>query len=215
MAESRADDIPRALERAWADIHWRHPEVPHVIVVMATMTERRHLRSGHLLSSGWSPGPHGLAELVVSERLVGLDGKTVLGALLHEAAHGLTVARGVDDLSGSDHRYHTVGYRSAAADLGLDCQRDKRMGWSVTEVPRPLAARYRGTIRRLAAAMTSDPKSHPGAGAAAEQWGDGPSSTAYALLMCPCGRRIRMSLGVLARGPVLCRICGDEFAPVV
>lgn len=201
------------MERAWADIHWRHEDVPHIIAVMATAGDKRHPRRGHLLSSTWEPGPHGVAELVVARRVTELDGRALLEALLHEAAHGLAWARDVADLSGRAGLYHTAGYRTAATELGLTCRRDRATGWSLTEMPRPLLARNRGTVRRLGAALASaGDVDHVGADRSP---GEVSLPAAYALLMCPCGRRIRMSLGVLARGPVVCRICGDEFAPVL
>lgn len=198
MAEPKSDHLSRVLERAWAEIHWRHPEVPHVIAVVGRSVNGRRPRVGHLLSSSWEPGPHGVAELVVYERLFEFGATAVLGALLHEAAHGLAAARGVDDSSGHGGRYHTADYRSMATELGLDCRRDRRAGWSVTEVPSELAARYRGVVRRLS--MVAGP--------------DRPSPTVSTVLRCLCGRSVGVSLGVLARGSVLCRVCGGEFTPV-
>ena len=214
-AESRVDAVLKALERAWAEIHWRHPDVPHVVAEMASASDGRQVRCGHLVSGRWLRPDGGLTELLVDSECLGLEPRGVLGALLHEAAHGVASVRGIRDVSESG-RYHNARYRALALELGLDCARSSSSGWSFTEVPDSLAARYRGTVRRLAIALGSLSRTQalPAPGRPGGRPGE-PASSAYALLMCPCDRRIRMSLGVLAQGPILCQVCGDEFAPVV
>ena len=63
----------------------------------------------------------------------------VLGTLLHEAAHGLAQARGIQDTS-RQGRYHNRRYATLARELGLEVTSVQPIGWSATTVPDPTAA---------------------------------------------------------------------------
>ena len=99
-----------ALERAWARIRARHPEVPPVVVVIGAGSGQTWLKLGHFAAERWQvpdlPGDGALedaegetaaverASRPLHEVFIGRRGLSrgpggVTETLLHEAAHGL------------------------------------------------------------------------------------------------------------------------------
>ena len=81
------------------------------------------------------------------------------------------------------------------------------IGWSATTVPDATAALYRGEVRRLDAALVAFRYTEGGG-----RGGRGSSNNGLSA-RCECGRRIRVSVAVLAAGPITCGVCGADFAP--
>src|SRR6266705_1093111 len=106
-----ASRVVAALEHAWAAIGAQHPEVPEVVVVVASGSDPRgtRLTLGHFAAGRWqltSPGkPADRPEVLVGGEGLRRGPVDVLGTLLHEAAHGLAHARGIADTS-RQGRYH-------------------------------------------------------------------------------------------------------------
>jgi hypothetical protein len=143
-----------ALERTWEDIRRHHPDVPPVVVAIGSGTLRERagqVRLGHFAAGRWHAEGHELPELFVGGEGLERGANELLGTLLHEAAHGLASARGVQDTS-RQGRYHSGRYRALAQELGLEVKRTGSIGWSDTTVLPETERRYRAALHRLSAA---------------------------------------------------------------
>jgi hypothetical protein len=118
-----ASRLIAALEHAWSAIRSHHPEVPQVVIVVASGSDARsrRLNLGHFAAGRWqlTNQPTDRAEVLVSGEGLHRGPVDVLGTLLHEAAHGLAYARKISDTS-RQGRYHNRCYATLARELGLD-----------------------------------------------------------------------------------------------
>ena len=132
--------IIAALERAWAAIQDRHPDVPDVVIVTGAGSNQKGTPEGYRLRGHHWPerwvleGRDGqrTPELFVAGELLSAGGRAVLEVMLHEAAHALAARRGIKDTSAAGNRYHNKRFVALAAELGLrgpDVP-DKVTGWS-------------------------------------------------------------------------------------
>jgi hypothetical protein len=195
-----ASRLVAALEHAWTTIRSHHPDVPQVVIVVASGSDARsrRLNLGHFAAGRWQltnpDTPTNRAEVLVSGEGLQRDPVDVLGTLLHEAAHGLAYARKISDTS-RQGRYHNRRYATLARELGLDVGHVQPIGWSATSVPEPTATRYGEVLAELASPA-----------------GSGRSRNALAC-SCACGRRIRVARSVLELAPILCAACAQPFQP--
>jgi hypothetical protein len=196
-----------AIDRTWAAIQDRHPDVPAVVITLGAGSggSGRGLKLGHFAPGRWQHGSGTLPELFIGGEGLARGGRELLGTLLHEAAHGLASARGITDTS-RQGRFHNTRYRELAGELGLHVTQAGTIGWSDTTVPDATAALYRAELRRLDAALVTHRHADSGAGR-----GGRASSNNGLAARCGCGRRIRVSASVLDMGPVTCGICGTDF----
>lgn len=208
-----------ALERAWAAIRARHPQVPAVVIVLgAGSGSGPGLKLGHFAAMRWATdaGPdtqEGSEEGVeVVERLpevfVGGEGLArgpadVLATLLHEAAHALAHVRGIQDTS-RQGRWHNAKFKALAEELGIEVTKDPKIGWSPTALLDTTRDTYAGTIVELGQALRLI--------RTVELGGGGVKSKPSPPAVCGCGRKIRASKTVLAEGPIVCGICTQLFA---
>lgn len=208
-----------ALERAWAAIRARHPQVPAAVVVLASgTTGGGAARLGHFGALRWQhagadPGTAGagdLSEVMVSGEGLARGPVDVLGTLLHEAAHALADARGVQDTS-RQGRWHNRRYAELAGELGLEVAQAPGIGWSATAVPDATAAAYAEVVEQLRAALILYRRAEAGHGAGGA--GGRRSSNNPLSCLCACPRRIRVAPTVLEAGPIDCGVCGAEFLP--
>ena len=88
-----------ALEHAWTTIRTRHPDVPDVVLVIASGSEGKRLNLGHFAPHRWQVNGADRHEVLVSGEGLQRGPIEVLGTLLHEAAHGLAYASKVSDTS--------------------------------------------------------------------------------------------------------------------
>jgi hypothetical protein len=134
-----ASRLVAALEHAWTAIRRRHPDVPQVVIVVASGSDprSRRLNLGHFAAARWqlTDQPGDRAEVLVSGEGLQRGRVDVLGTLLHEAAHGLAHARKLSDTS-RQGRYHNRRYATLARELGLEVAHVQPIGWSATSVPR-------------------------------------------------------------------------------
>src|SRR3954471_21320376 len=135
--------VVAALEHAWAAIRTRHPDLPEVVVVLASGsvgTAPGTLRLGHFAAMRWqhadnhSEGPASGTGEALPEVFVGGEGLArgpvdVLGTLLHEATHALAFVRDIKDTS-RQGRYHNRRFATLAAELGLHITEAPGIGWS-------------------------------------------------------------------------------------
>jgi hypothetical protein len=208
-----------ALDAAWARIRELHPDVPEVVITMASGSAMTRRGSGRLLgqfaSARWQRGDDRLPELFVSGEGLGRGARDVLGTLIHEAAHGVAYtrrARAGDDAAeikrwadtSRQGRFHNKRFAAIARELGLDVEQAPGMGWSDTSVPDGTAAAYRGVLRSLSAALVAFRHAEQGTGRRT-------SNNNYVAAVCECGRRIRAAESVLDLGPITCALCGSDF----
>jgi hypothetical protein len=141
------------------------------------------------------------------EVLVGGEGlargaREVLATLLHEAAHGLAQARGVQDTSRGG-RYHNRRYAVLAGELGWRWPAWMRSAGRPPPCPRPPRRRTRWCWGKLEARLVLwRHREHAGQAASRN------------LLVCVCGcpRRIRVAPSTLAEAPIVCAACDLPFS---
>lgn len=93
-----ASALVAALEGVWAAIVEHHPDVPSVVIVVAAGSGGRRageLTLGHFAAGRWEVGGQARPEVMVGGEGLRRGALDMLGTLLHEAAHGLATARGV------------------------------------------------------------------------------------------------------------------------
>ena len=103
--EGAASLLVAALEHAWQTIRQRHPDVPEAALVVASGSEGKRLNWGHFAPHRWHVNGSDRHEVLVGGEGLQRNPLEVLGTLLHEAAHGLAQARGLQDTSRGG-RYH-------------------------------------------------------------------------------------------------------------
>jgi hypothetical protein len=201
-----ASVLVAALERAWTQIRACHPQVPEVVMAVASgsVGRRGELKLGHFADRRWRVATAERPELFVGGEGLAAGAVQVLGTLLHEAAHGLAAARGVQDTS-RQGRYHNRRYAALAGELGLTVQRAGSRGWTATTVPAETEASYAAVVEDLARALVLWRRAeHPSGGRRANN---------LLAAVCGCGRRIRAARSTLEEAPVLCGRCGGPFQP--
>src|SRR5215216_3673491 len=205
IGDGAASVLVAALEHAWQRIRTRHPELPQAVLVVASGAEGKRLNLGHFAPHRWLVNGADRHEVLVGGEGLQRGPLEVLGTLLHEAAHGLAQARGVQDTS-RQGRYHNRRYATLAHELGLEVASVQPIGWSATTVPEQTAAAYASQLEDLAAALIlwrrHDHRSNPG-----------PRSRNLLAASCGCGRRIRVAKTTLVEAPILCGACAQPFAP--
>jgi len=205
-----ASRLVAALELAWTAIRDRHPEVPEVVLVVASGSDPRgrSLTLGHFAAARWqlADTTH-RAEVLVSGEGLRRGALDVLGTLLHEAAHGLAHARGIKETS-REGRYHNRRFAQLAEELGIEVAHVQPLGWSATTVPASTADAYDATVSALGAALVLWRRAELAATSA------GPSPARRRVVcVCTCERRIHVVRSTLEQGPILCGACGDPFTP--
>jgi hypothetical protein len=122
-----ASVLVAALEHAWTAIRARHPQVPEVVMAVASgsVGRRGELKLGHFAERRWRVATAERPELFVGGEGLAAGAVEVLGTLLHEAAHGLAATREIQDTS-RQGRYHNRRYATLAGELGLTVQRAVR-----------------------------------------------------------------------------------------
>jgi hypothetical protein len=200
-----ASRLLAVLEDTWTAIRRNHPEIPPVVVIIASGTSMKHPRWGHHAPRRWRYDNTERAEVMISGEGLRRTPLDVLGTLLHEAAHVLADARGITDTS-RQGRYHNKKYALLAAELGLEAAEDSRFGWTITTVPDETAERYGDQLDALAFAMTL--------------WRVDEQATRIAkrdtnliAAICPCGRKIRVAASTLKEAPIICQGCDGSFEP--
>ncbi|MGN2640596.1 hypothetical protein ACTD5D_31390 [Nocardia takedensis] len=222
-----AGTVVVAIEQTWAAIRARHPDVPDVVVTMASGStgSPRALRLGHFGADRWVRGTDWMPELFVGGEGFAFGAREVFATLLHEAGHGIARTRGVQDVSRGG-AYHNGRYKKIAEELGLTVARDGHRGWTDTALPDEVARRYRREIDALAKVLIAHRRNEhdpaPGApqgGDVADGESDGGESEERAprngrSLVCACDpvRRVRAAQRTIDAGPILCGVCEQPFA---
>ena len=191
------------LEDTWLAIRRRHPEIPAVVIILASGTETRQPRWGHFASGRWQVHDGERAEVMISGEALRLTPPEVLAAILHEAAHALAHARGIKDTS-RQGRYHNTQFKIHAEQLGLVIEHDQRNGWSASKITHDTE-------------QPTPPDRRPGRGhdpVAPRRNHHRPTTRRNTNLIaasCPCGRSIRVAASTLAEAPITCQACDGDF----
>ncbi len=201
-----ASRILKVLEDTWLEIRRRHPEIPAVVIIIASGTEGKQTRLGHHAPGRWHVAGEQRAEIMISGEGLRRSAREVLGTLLHEAAHALADARGIQDTS-RQGRYHNIRFKTLAEELGIDVTKSPTLGWSATTVPDHTAAIYAAQLAALGEAMTLWRQAETVTGTTSRR------STNLIPATCPCGRNIRVAASTLAAAPITCEACNGPFEP--
>lgn len=201
----------RTLETAWSTIRRNHPDVPDAVIIIASGSRQASsLTRGHWAAGRWSgSGIKSAHEVMVAGELLADGPLGVLETLLHEAAHGLATSREIKDTS-REGRYHNVEYKALAEEMGLAVERDGTRGWSITEALPDTVARYEDTLRDLDAAIRLV-RAHESQFKTKK-----PARKTRVSLVCACGPergKLDAAPGTLAKGDILCGVCGESFEP--
>ena len=144
-----------ALEHAWAAIRDQHPEVPAVVLIVASGSPTKANQPmiwGHFATGRWQHGTNQHPEVMVSGEGLKRPAAEVFTTLLHEATHGLADARDVKDTS-RQGRWHNQKFAKLAAELGMTTTKDDKFGFSPCELTEITAARYRAVIQTIDRAL--------------------------------------------------------------
>jgi hypothetical protein len=128
----------------------------------------------------------------------------LLSTLLHEVAHSLNHANGIEDCS--SNQYHNAKFKKQAEALGLKTIEVKGKGYAATELTEIAAKRWKKALTILTNAFdlvalgseSAKPKGR---------------NTNLLKAQCPCEQTIRASRGVIDAG-VRCDACGCQFVAV-
>jgi curved DNA-binding protein CbpA len=200
-----ASKVLQVLESTWQVIRSHHPEIPAVVIIIASGSDGRQTRWGHYSSGRWHVASQQRAEIMISGEGLRRTPREVLGTLLHEATHALAATRGIQDTS-RQGRYHNARFAALAREIGIDVTKDPKIGWSVTTVPDHTAAAYATQLGQLQDAMTmwrSNDVLTPTAR----------RNTNLIAAVCPCERTIRVAASTLAEAPITCEACNGSFEP--
>jgi curved DNA-binding protein CbpA len=196
--------VLRVLETTWQAIRARHPQIPPVVLVIASGTEGKQARYGHHAPQRWHVSGEDRAEIMISGEGLRRGAPAVLGTLLHEAAHALAAVRGIQDTS-RQGRYHNKHFKTHAEQLGLTVEHDDRFGWSAAKITSTTEFAYARQLRDLAEAMTLWRHGETPTGPTARR------NTNFIAAVCPCGRSIRVAASTLAEAPITCQACDQDF----
>ena len=199
-----ASRILKVLEDTWLEIRRWHPEIPSVVIIIASGTDGKQTRLGHHAPGRWNVAGEQRTEIMISGEGLRRSSAEVLGTLLHEAAHALAHARGIKDTS-RQGRYHNKHFKNCAEELGLTVTHDDRNGWSASTITSATQAAYARQLHDLTEAMTLWRHGETPAGPTARR------NTNLIAAACPCGRSIRVAASTLAEAPITCQACDQDF----
>jgi curved DNA-binding protein CbpA len=199
-----ASRILKVLEDTWLEIRRWHPEIPSVVIIIASGTDRKQTRLGHHAPGRWNVAGEQRTEIMISGEGLRRSPGEVLGTLLHEAAHALAHARGIKDTS-RQGRYHNKHFKTCAEELGLTVEHDDRNGWSASTITPATHTAYARQLDALTDAMTLWRHGETITGATPRR------NTNLIAAICPCGRSIRVAASTLAEAPIICLACGGKF----
>jgi len=195
-----------ALEAGWRDIQKRHPEVPPCAMVIATGGRGgKVVKLGHWWEDKWSATADQevrKGECLIASESLNTPAEAIFGTLLHEAAHALASARGIQDVSRGS-QYHNKKYKVLAEELGMEVQKMGNRGWAHTQVPPEVLKAYASTVEALRDVL----KFYKRADAQAV----GKQKSRMLKLECSCGRVIRAARSVITDGGIHCSLCDLDF----
>lgn len=191
MTAPQASAILKALEGAWATIRKAHPEIPEVVMILASGAQPRGKQlNGYHAPMRWVPAgaKDALSEVLIAGERLADGAEAVLQTMLHEAAHSLAFARNIKDCCREGNVYHNGEFAKHAAELGLTppAKADRKHGYSFCEMPGATEKKYGRTLAAMRKALVAVRRR--------EGYAPKPprSSRNGVVLVCPgCGRKLR------------------------
>ena len=143
----------------------------------------------------WQDGrTDGYYEINVCAEYLNRTIEAIAETMLHEMVHLYNILHGVKDCSRAG-TYHNIAFRDAALSHGLDCRKDAKYGWTVTELTQDAAS----FIRSICGLDFSLCRVSPSKG--------GKKKSSTRKYVCPvCGTIIRATKEV----SVICASCSEE-----
>lgn len=169
----------------------------------ATLLVTRDLkgRKGHFTpSTPWKAGEESFNEIAFNLEHFTTPAE-LLSTLLHEVAHSLNHANGIEDCS--SNQYHNSKFKTQAEALGLKTIEIKGKGHAATELTEFGAKRWAKALKVLTNAFDL-------VALGGEQAKKKGRNTNLLKAQCPCEQTIRASRGVLDAG-VRCDSCEGQF----
>jgi hypothetical protein len=170
----------------------------------ATLLVTRDLkgRKGHFTPfTPWQAGEESFSEIAFNLEHFATPAE-LLSTLLHEVAHSINHANGVQDCSAN--QYHNAKFKKQAEALGLETIEVKGKGHASTKLTELGAKRWKKALTILESAF--DLTALGGAGTAKPKG----RNTNLLKAECGCGQVIRASRGVINSG-VTCNQCEATF----
>ena len=191
------------LEDAYNAVRRAHNDIPAAVIVISSRppTQTRQVW-GHFAHSRWDVNGVKLPEIMISAEGLRRPPREVLATLVHEAAHGVSFSRGIQDTSRKGS-FHNWNFRKAAEELGLVVTKVAKIGFSDTTLPE-------GTYDEIVKDISTDLIAYRETEVTLSQTGSSKRRTEFPY-RCSCPRTIRVHEGIYDLGPVLCGVCGDEF----
>jgi hypothetical protein len=192
--------IVRALEEAHASIQGK-TGAPRATILVTRKTGRT---MGHFTHAKlWKAGEENFHEIMISANYFERGARAILGTLLHETAHSLDLANGIQGVTGDG--YHNKKFKATAEALGLTITQAQGIGWSVTDVSDECANRWSEELAIIESALALMADSE-----AAQGKGKGRNKNLKSA-RCGCGGVIRLSASVLEKCAPKCDNCGNYF----
>ncbi|MCX4826158.1 hypothetical protein OG883_41545 [Streptomyces sp. NBC_01142] len=204
-----------AVETAWKEIRRRFASVPDVSVTTPPTAGAQDPTTCSALRTGRHFDRDGTLtiELQVTSGTLGHGGRPMMEGLLHHAAHGLALARGITDISGGDQRWHNKQYGRLAREVGLTlpARASRRVGRGHCSLSDAEAAKWAEVIAALDAAAAVQLQATVQATAPPRSDRNG---TRF-LIICECTppRRQQVTPFFFDQGPLLCGVCLTKFRP--
>lgn len=245
---SAGSEIISTLESVYAGIRERHPELPaKMMLITGSGESARGLKWGHFWRERWSEkAPVQLrhvaggrsririiekakvAEMMITGERLSCGAELTLQTMLHECAHALAHARGIDDCASNGR--HNKEFKRLAEEMGLRYPESKAhptLGYSSVVLADGTAEKYADEIAKLNAPAYLDTLRDLGlisilTGGGIGTGGDGTRlikgtrkgpDRNYLKCVCGCGDVIRMSRKQAEKRSVICGECGEKFEP--
>jgi len=191
--------ITGALEQAH-EIIKNETGAPKATILVTRALKGRH---AHFTPyTPWSSGTESFNEIAFNAESFALGATHLLGSLLHEVAHSINHANGIEDCS--SNQYHNAHFAKTAKSLGLNTEEIKGKGQAKTALSDEGILRWSIALAVIEQALKITALDLAGS--------KKPKSRNTNLLKaeCDCGNSIRASRGVIAGG-VECRECESRF----
>jgi hypothetical protein len=123
------------LEDCWLQVAMVHPSLPGAVFTIGSgeLPRGRGVRLGRFTACSWQTPSEQLPEVFIGAEGLARGPEAILATLLHEAAHGLADAAGIQDTS-RGRRYHNRRYRGLAENVGPAVTHHPQLGWSLTRL---------------------------------------------------------------------------------
>lgn len=204
--------LTEALFRLWGRIREQHPEVPAAVISPTFhWREKRNSFARHATPMSCQPitiqdeSRSQIRKIVTIADTPNQTAGEILADLLHEAAHGIALTRGIFDCS--VNRYHNVHFKVIAWSLGLCVEQIPSYGFAKTTVSPETLEYYAPALTHLTSILEERRK------VVAVQSSHRKAYTAgrYLKASCDCGYNLRISRAVMSATRIICETCGKPF----